>query len=173
MKRLTMHIDGVTGISLGVMGELEYALDFVPEGLVACNIYQRSADQEGTYGGWRFAFASSHPKAFKSLPYMLELAERVETAIADRKFDLLVAKPYAGNHHSDSALLTELTEYYMDFRNPEDNRIAAVRRVDVIMGISQPNVTDADILESAVIAVKDMCGEDGQRMFPHAYITGV
>jgi hypothetical protein len=74
--------DGLSGADLGVVGECQYALSFV--GRLAADVWRRPASQVGTYGGWRWECASSHPARFPGVPLMVELAGRIESAMQDR-----------------------------------------------------------------------------------------
>ncbi len=79
-EMLDYHKDGVKAVDLGVIGETQYALDFL--GGMAANVWRRSADSVGTYGGWRFECSSAHPIRFRATwPYMEQLATAIEAAI--------------------------------------------------------------------------------------------
>ena len=63
-------------------------------------------------------------------------------------FELIIAKPFVGNAHSDQSLMDELHTIAVDGEVSMCHRIAALQRVDEIMGIeNEPEVTEMVVHE--------------------------
>ena len=102
MTQLDYYKDGINAVDLGVIGECQYALDFM--GQMAANVWRRKASEVGTYGGWRWECGSSHPSnvmrgnvgsesLFAQDHYTLfgTLADRIERAITEHRAALVAS----------------------------------------------------------------------------------
>lgn len=78
--------------------------------------------------------------------------------------DELVARPFGGNYGVDGLLLSELSRYYCTPTNPDEYRVRALKRADVVMGLETEDIPDDLLLEGAVAAVKELLGDDFDRM---------
>lgn len=94
-----------------------------------------------------------------------------ECPLVQNTFLRLVTTPVIGDAFDDMALLTGLPQYYMDSRNDEFTRAAAVRRMDYVVGVRPPRTSGAELVKGAVQSVfKETFGgnlEHLLEMFPH------
>jgi hypothetical protein len=82
--------------------------------------------------------------------------------------DELLAVPILGNHNDDSALLNELSAFAMDARNQIADRAKALRQINKVMGITEPDMIDSFLVANEVRSMQKLFGEDFHFYFPHA-----
>jgi hypothetical protein len=74
-----------------------------------------------------------------------------------------------GNAYHDSGLLNDLAHFALDRNNPIDERAAAIRQIDVVMGADPDSEKDNELLVNRYVCeTRIVFGEDFKIYYPNA-----
>ena len=71
MKTLTLHVDGLEGVDIGI-------IDAWQHGISGGEIYRRPMYHDGSYGGWRWECSVVHVARYRAVPYCAAIQARIE-----------------------------------------------------------------------------------------------